>query len=71
MRTDSCASLCSSPTSSALLAPTAPNTPLPTNFTMVAVSSGEMLKRLQAGLLKSVKPCVYNPASHTLRLLVA
>lgn len=37
---------------------------------MVAVSSAEMLKRMKAGQLKSVKPCVYNPASHTLRLLV-
>jgi hypothetical protein len=37
---------------------------------MVAVSSAEMLKRMQAGQLKGVKPCVYHPASHTLRLLV-
>lgn len=67
MRTDSSTALCPASTPS-LPATTAP---LPTNFTMVAVSSAEMLKRLQAGLLKSVKPCVYNPASHTLRLLVA
>ena len=68
MRTDSITAVCPSTTPSPLPATTAP---LPTNFTMVAVSSTEMLKRLQAGLLKSVKPCVYNPASHTLRLLVA
>ena len=44
---------------------------LPTNFTLVAVSSAEMMMRLPADLLKKVKPCLYHPASHTLRLLVA
>jgi hypothetical protein len=42
---------------------------LPASFTIVTLSSSEMLERMKAGLLKSVKPCVYNPASHSLQLL--
>lgn len=69
MRTDSPARPYPSASSGPLASPA--SSPLPSGFTMVAVSSAEMLKRLQAGLLKGVKPCVYNPANHTLRLLVA
>lgn len=68
MRTDSNTSL---RTTSKVNTPSLQSPSIPSNFTMVSVSSAEMLKRLQAGQLKSVKPCVYNPASHTIRLLVA
>lgn len=65
MRTENSANTCTAP-----LAPHLPADQMPSNFKMVSVSSAEMLKRMKAGQLKSVKPCVYNPASHTLRLLV-
>ena len=55
--------------SKALSSFTTTNESAPSSFTMVAVSSAEMLKRMKAGLLKGMKPCVYNPASHTLRLI--
>ena len=52
------------------LLPHLPSELLASSFKMVVVSSAEMVKLMQAGQLKGVKPCVYNPASHTLRLLV-
>lgn len=41
------------------------------SFTLVPVSSADMMRGLPLELLRKVKPCVYNPASHTLRLLAA
>jgi hypothetical protein len=52
------------------LLPHLPSELLASNFKMFAVSSAEMVKRMQAGQLKGVKPCLYDPASHTLRFLV-
>lgn len=43
----------------------------PASFTLVPVSSADMMRSLPLDLLRKVKPCVYNPASHTLRLLVS
>lgn len=42
----------------------------PSSFTLVRVSSAEMMRSMPLELLRKVKPCVYNPASHTLQLLV-
>jgi hypothetical protein len=39
------------------------------SFTVVTLSSSEMLERAKAGFFKNMRPCLYNPASHTLRAM--
>lgn len=40
------------------------------NLRVVAVKSGELAQRFREGFFKNMKPCVYNPASNTLKLVV-
>jgi hypothetical protein len=40
------------------------------NLRVVTVKSGELAQRFREGFFKNMKPCVYNPASNTLKLVV-
>lgn len=38
-------------------------------FTVVTISAREMMEKMRSGLVKQMRPCVYNPGSNELKMI--